>query len=279
MAKCVVVDKNLLEHPSLEEFLASDDQNRVVLPSFAQVELFAGSSAVNVVRSLKILSRFPRQVLLLRSSRRLAMLGPINSRFDMVDRVRTDGFPTLWANLRKVDKGDAYAEAWVVEAPGGTVEAQRILDEVRDQQDKWANFVLALREATSRELLKDRRAGRGPPAFLEALVLLPSILGIARSTLRDDPRVPPLPVDLLSASRCYVFRTAIAFRFLALRWAEKGGIVDAKPETLRNDYLDAMYAADATYWDGFLTRDTKARYIYEETRDFANLVSSCFTTG
>ena len=269
MAKSLVVDKNVLEDPSLEEFLGRDSANRAVLTDFVAFESFAGSSALNLIRSVKILSKFPRQVLVLKSSLELAQLGPIdpNIRFGMVDWRRTKSFPAFCADVRKVERDDEKAKAHFTQQ---AKKAKRHLDILLDQNDAIVNLIVALRNDTGDDLLKARRAGKPLPGP-EGARLLTSIEYMANRFFRGVPGVPPVPDDPLSASRCYIFRTAIAIRLLALKWAEHGGGVEnARREKVRNDFVDSTYAVAATYWDGFLTSDKKAYDIYFETEFLAN---------
>ena len=45
-----------------------------------------------------------------------------------------------------------------------------------------------------------------------------------------------------------------------------GGAKNVKPERIRNDMVDATLAAYATYFQGFLSDDTKAKEIYDEAK-------------
>ena len=51
----------------------------------------------------------------------------------------------------------------------------------------------------------------------------------------------------------------------------KDGAKKANPEKVRNDIVDCAYAAHATYFQGFLTKDVKAGDLYAETKSLVGL--------
>lgn len=269
MARSVVVDKNLLEHDSLGRFLASDPKNRAVVTDFARFESFAGRSAVNLTRSLRILSKFPRQVYVLKGSMMLAQLGPIdpNHRFDMVDWRQTENFPSFCDAIKRLEHGEESVARHIAEQ---TAAARQHLDMLLGSNDALVSLIVELGKSTGDDLLKARRAGAQMPRE-DTVRLLESMEYMASRFFHHVLKVQALPSDPRLASRCYLFRAAIAIRLLALKWAEHGGGVgDVKPEKLRNDFVDLTYAVAATYWDGFLTLDSKAFDIYTETEYLAN---------
>jgi hypothetical protein len=51
---------------------------------------------------------------------------------------------------------------------------------------------------------------------------------------------------------------------LAHWWISVGGAKKVKPDKLRNDLVDVIFAAYATYFDGILSKDEKANAIYSD---------------
>jgi hypothetical protein len=51
----------------------------------------------------------------------------------------------------------------------------------------------------------------------------------------------------------------------------KDGAKTVNPEKVRNDIVDCAYAAYATYFQGFLTKDVKAGELYAETKSLVRL--------
>ena len=62
----------------------------------------------------------------------------------------------------------------------------------------------------------------------------------------------------------FIFRYALCGYVSILKRIEDGGAGKTKPEKLRNDVIDVNFAAFATYFDGLITSDKRARQIYAE---------------
>jgi hypothetical protein len=65
------------------------------------------------------------------------------------------------------------------------------------------------------------------------------------------------------ARNTYIFRLALCMHLLAHRWISVGGIERTQIAKIRNDFIDASFAAYATYFDGILSDDKKLNDIYE----------------
>jgi len=70
----------------------------------------------------------------------------------------------------------------------------------------------------------------------------------------------------------FIFRYALAGYLVALRWMAVGGAKNVKPEKIRNDIVDATFAAYATYFQGFFSNDAKAKEIYGDAKSFLGLI-------
>ena len=103
-----VIDAGALRSPQLEDFLTASFKNTAVLTDYASMESFKGDGAVNIRRSLEILRRFPRQVVILKSTAEIGRLRPrsagLHSR--LIDRKQTAGFPRYCSALFE-DTADA----------------------------------------------------------------------------------------------------------------------------------------------------------------------------
>ena len=76
----------------------------------------------------------------------------------------------------------------------------------------------------------------------------------------------------------YLFRSAICEYLILLDWITQGGAKGVKSETLRNDVVDMHLVVCATFFDGLLSADAKALWLYEGAkliiRYFENHVDS-----
>jgi hypothetical protein len=270
MAQSFVADKNYLERPELEAFLTADAGNRLVLSDWSAIEAHAGNPIKNAARSLRIASKYPQQILVLRNSRQILELGEILPpfRFDMVNWHLTRRFPIYCEHLLKAEAGSKENISILMKQGE---KASQHLASLIPNMPLMVDLIARLSEATSLATIRARRSQNGAIPHDDALELLRSIYDIGTRVASQLKGVPPVSRNPAAASRHVAFRFAIALRLFALWWTEQGGgLKEVKPEKLRNDFVDLIYVTVATYWDGFLTAEKKMLGIYEETRYIAN---------
>src|SRR5271156_2385980 len=91
------------------------------------------------------------------------------------------------------------------------------------------------------------------------------ILMIAASMFRSHPKVTHLPNAVELPNR-FIFRVALCTYLLGHRWMSVGGAKQVKPTNIRDDLIDVIFAAYATYFDGILSADKKLNAIYRGVR-------------
>ena len=64
----------------------------------------------------------------------------------------------------------------------------------------------------------------------------------------------------------FQFRYSLCSYSLALKWIMDGGYDSISNDKLRNDFIDMVYAAYATFFDGIITKDKKLLEIYQFAR-------------
>lgn len=60
----------------------------------------------------------------------------------------------------------------------------------------------------------------------------------------------------------YLYRHALAIIIYSLWWIRNGSQLPKRLDKARNDFIDLGFAIYATYFDGFLTQDAKAHWMY-----------------
>jgi hypothetical protein len=63
-----VVDSNYMQSPKLRTYLSESWKNVAVIIDYAAMEAFKGNTLVSIFKSMEILSEFPKQVLVLKST-------------------------------------------------------------------------------------------------------------------------------------------------------------------------------------------------------------------
>jgi len=258
MGQWMVVDSNMIQSPELESFLRHDSCNRAVVAIEVFFELYKQRSLDGLRRGLNIFRRYPGQVVGLRPTGTLMKIDPLA--------------PDFAGMLLLQDAGRSIAEM------AALLEPSRIDDHVHQQLTaKWDS---AARENDS--MLE---------GAVEILVSLPEMeeqmfsrseIGIIR---RQDPYTLDMFGSIFGAAEqlsdtfsdglgirrgkdgavkagTLTFRIGLGLVIYLLWWISKGSQSRKKLEATRNDILDLHLAAQATYFDGFLSQDEKARWIH-----------------
>ncbi len=258
MGQWMVVDSNMIQLPELEHFLKHDSRNRAVVAMEVFFELYKQRSLDGLRRGLAIFSRYPGQVVGLRPSSALMKIDPLA--------------PDFAGMLLLQDAGRSIAEM------AALLEPSRIDDHVHQQlAAKWDS---AARENDS--MLEGAVDILASLPEMEEQMFSRSEIGIIR---RQDPytlemfgsifgaaeQLSDTFSDGLGIRRCedgpvkagtLTFRIGLGLVIYLLWWISKGSQSRKKLEATRNDILDLHLAAQATYFDGFLSQDEKARWIH-----------------
>ena len=75
-----VIDANYFQDPALEEYLRADVGNKVVITDYASMERYKGNAIKNVYNSIRIVSRYPEQVIILKYTSSATRIGGIRLR-------------------------------------------------------------------------------------------------------------------------------------------------------------------------------------------------------
>jgi hypothetical protein len=116
-----------------------------------------------------------------------------------------------------------------------------------------------------------RRREKHTPQMRERLVQ--NVLLLAEQLFKEHPSATEWPRGP-EMRNTFIFRYALCGYVSILKRIEDGGTGSAKPEKLRNDVIDANFAAFATFFDGLLTADRRAGEIYAEA---ASLLREVFS--
>src|ERR1041385_1784289 len=92
-----IVDSNYMQSPKLRAYLAESRKNIAVVTDYAAMEAFKGNTLVSIFRSMEVLSEFPQQVLVLKSTGSINTLKGRRCGMTrrMIDKDQTKGF-TEW---------------------------------------------------------------------------------------------------------------------------------------------------------------------------------------
>jgi hypothetical protein len=226
------------------------------------MEAFKGDAFINIMSAMEILREFPKQVVVLKSTNVIAGLKGRRCGFTrrMIDRGQTWRFPEWCEHLARAAAGDKDLQRQIVE---NGKDAEAHLKRMRDDQQNYAENLDAMTKTFSEAELKvlrkhepisDETFGKVQRHVLE----MAAFLFTAHPNFRELPTARELPYT-------FIFGYAMAGYLIALRWMSVGGAKNVKPEKIRNDIVDGTYAAYATYFQGLLSHDAKAKGLSQGT--------------
>jgi hypothetical protein len=265
MIKCVV-DSNYLRSEKLREFLAGSPKNIAVLTDYSAMEAHSREPLITVFKSMEIVSQFPRQVVILKTSPSAALLRGRQSgmRKLLIDEAATREFGEYCHQLELAKAGDVRLQRALLEKgrlSGGQLSLIRSLAGTKDFRES----IKALTDLfTKEELSIVRQKETFSGAMIEKLAS--QVVLLAAHGFATHQKISKLP-RAEELTNTFLYRYALCGCLLSLRWASHGGAETATSEKLRNDLVDLNFVSFATFFDGLLSDDAKAIDIYEATKE------------
>jgi hypothetical protein len=255
-----VVDSNVLQSTMLRSYLSRSQTNFAVLTDYAAMEAYKGETLTSIFRSMEILSDFPRQVIVLKTTGLVCGLSGRRSGLQrrMIDQEQTRGFQKYCRHLRGAEFGDVNLREQLLDM-GREADAQ--MQRMLSDATMLPGTIDGIATAFTNTELKIIRAGSPIPSQL-VRKFFESVLGMAQSLYASHPR-PTVVRDARELPNTFLFRMAVCALVWALDWISVGGPKNVRPDKMRNDLVDLNFAAFATYFDGLLSMDQKPLRIYE----------------
>jgi hypothetical protein len=258
-----IIDASALRSQKLETFLSASVTNRAVLTDYAAMESFKGDGRVNARKSFEILSKFPKQVIILKSTGEICRLQPrqkgLHNR--LIDKHQTNGFP---AYSKALFRAQADLNHIDFDLTSKTARAQ-------SHFKKLAASTAVIREGITKHISSyspdDLKLLRSKNPLPQAIAdrMMTNVLETTAILFRDSTLFHRLP-SLIEAMHSFQFRYALCAELATLKWITNGGHHTVAENKLQNDYTDMTYAAYATFFDGLLTEDQKLQELYTQAK-------------
>lgn len=259
-----VVDTNQLRDLALRRYLARSKQNFAVLPDYTAMEAYKGKTLTNIFESMEILADFPKQVIVLKGTRKICGLSGRQAGLQrrMIDTRQTTEFPTFCGDLKIARAGNDRLQSRLLEH---SKEATKYLDEtlIVDAAGLLRRMETVSCATYSPDELKILRKPIQQLNLTIAKKILVSVFALAGGVFEDHPARERWPKDLERFRNTFQFRFALCAYLLMLEWISTGSVTATNPKKVRNDMIDVGVAAYATFFDGLLSKDGKARHIYD----------------
>ena len=272
----LIVDSNQLQSAKLRTYLAKSKSNYAVLTDYAAMEAHKGNTLASIYKSMAILSDFPDQVIVLKSTRAASGLRGRRAGLQrrLIDETQTKDFPRYISHLRQAQRGDRRLEQQLLDL--GT-EATSHLDRMLADAQTTGATIDDIAKLYSREERTAIRLGHDyPSTFVDKTIK--NVMRIAGQAFGEHPNVTSIPT-CAELPNTYIFRVALCTYLLALEWGANGGARNVAPTKLRNDFVDMNFAAYATYFDGLLSADAKVQRIHVKARIWLMALFDCDLPG
>ncbi len=187
----LVIDSNKLTSPDLEIFLQKRTSNFAVLTDFVAMEAYRGDTLVGIHRSLEIVSRYSRQVIIVKNSVHACKLSGRKKSLQkrLIDATQTAGFPLFVQQLSLAKNGHSAYTADILEKG---LDAEKHFAKMLEEAEAMKPIMERAGRGYSKQerlALRDRRDYT--PDLADKIIN--SVLGIAGWLYKDSPHVNVMP--------------------------------------------------------------------------------------
>jgi hypothetical protein len=253
-----LADTNYICSKEIESFLKCG--GTVVLSDFFMYETFKGNVLYSLSKSFSIISNYTSQIEIMKSLYKINVirnLSPSGLQKRLIDRVETASFPNfckvLYSSLpdeKKIktlclEKKNTDAINFMIERKNNIpliFEGTQILREKFSNSDLRQLFFM---KNMPNRIFKD---------FASQVVLLSFNLMFKHKKVI---------LDFEQAKYSFSYRYALCSILLVLKWMLDGKDAKSNIEKLNNDIFDIGHITSSTYFDGFLSFDRNALFIYD----------------
>ncbi len=266
-----IIDSNYLQDKRLKLFLSSNPQNYAVIIDYATMEAYKENTLKSIYNSMKILSQFPTQVIVLKGTNEICGLKSTKKGLEkrLIDTTQTKQFRNFCNRLELAEKGNFFVKKQLLNhGKAADNQMHRILTDTGKVIE-----AIQLIENFTKEELKIIRENKSLSNEIIDKIIKDS-LTLAVILFSNHPKVFQIP-RFNELSHLYIFRYALAAYLLMLDWKSKGGVNNVQKKKMRNDIIDMHFVAYATFFDGLLTNDKKTNNIYEKVLFILSFFNTC----
>jgi hypothetical protein len=258
----MVIDSNILQEDVLREFLSKSRKNKVVITDYLMIEALKGDTLAKIFGLMRILSEFPKQVVVLKGMNSIASQKGRRCGMTrrMIDWKQTKQFEGWCEGLAKAGAGDpVYRAELVQKGETATQDVERLVA----QQSTYAAIIEEEAKAYTQDELRILRTDQPftdemVSKMAERIVSL-TVKFYEANGLKRTPTVRELPY-------AFLFRFALCAYLQTLARIRDGGAQSVTAEKIANDIIDATFSAQATYFQGLMSNDAKAGALYRNAK-------------
>lgn len=259
----IVVDSNMLKEDALREFLTNSRKNKAVVTDYLMIEALKGDTASKIFSLMKLVCDFPKQVVVLKSLNSISRLKGRRTGMTrrMIDKELTSSFDNWCVGLRKAEKGDPnYRDDLLRKGKEADAEVENLIA----AQKTYAEVIAEEAKAYTQDELQLLRTDQPFTDQMHEKAAERIVALVAKFYEAHPDRPEPPSVEQLHYS--YMFRLALCAYLQTLQRIRDGGSNNASAEKIANDIIDATFAAQATYFQGILSKDEKVNALYRNAK-------------
>ncbi|RUX28577.1 hypothetical protein EOA23_15070 [Mesorhizobium sp. M2A.F.Ca.ET.042.01.1.1] len=254
-----MIDSNMMRSPILRDYLEGSEFNLAVIPDVMWIEAYKSRTVESIASTLSVVGAHSDQVVILKTSGEIALLDPGLGMTEatMRDRQGHDLKEMMEALelARAGDRGilEQLEMQWsqATSLMGGMLEGTvDILQSLPEMAEVY----------TADEIRRFRTSNKFTQSMLEKI--FGSAEQICETLFASYGRVPPSDPRLRLDT--YLYRFSLAIMMYMIWWLRKGSQIPKRHDRAHNDFIDLSFAVHATYFDGFMTEDEKANWMYTQ---------------
>jgi hypothetical protein len=217
-----VVDSNVLQCSCLHEYLAKSPTNFAVLIDYVAVEAYKAETLDMLYRSMRILSQFPKQVVILKPTPILCGLYGRRAGLQrrLIDHRQTAGFRKFCAQLTEAQRGKRSVQIPLLDHQcGARLEMERLLPDANEFRAGAEKLATEFTDPEKKILL----GGNQPFTERMRVKIQGDVIANAISILRHHLRVSKIPEET-ELPNTLIFRYALCRYIYGLTLLTPGSV-------------------------------------------------------
>ena len=259
-----VIDAGYLRDKRVEAYLKGNAAHKLAFTDFACMEALKGETVYNIKKSLEIVSKYTKQILILKCLPEILKVdfNSNNFRKAFIDNDQTLTFPRLCIKTLEDNSDTEFTKDLLRRSRNAT----KCLEEKIKGAGLVLKGIVAFNQELDQKFLKYIRSGK-KWTINEYQCACFHVLALCKKLFEMNVDKTQLP-EKENFLNHYIFRYTLSCFFLTLKWLIEHGWTSYSHEGMRNDLVDMSYVAFATYFDGVLSKDNKINSIYPRVIDF-----------
>lgn len=265
-----VIDTNYLQTKALFDYLNESNENIAIVTEYTAIEAYKGDNTDTIYKSLEALSKFPQQVIVLKNTIDICGMNLTSTALPevLIDYQQTINFKSFCDDLYDAKKNPLkYKNALSEHKIAARTQVARIEKDAPKLQNGLKEAEKTYNEGEIKDIRKKDYTDRVYSRMFKNIFITTELL------LQSHPNVKTRP-DAELLRNHFLFKNALCFHIMLLKWISNGSQISNKHNKTRNDIIDMNFVTFSLYFDGILSSDQKLIDIYEESKIALDLFNS-----